>query len=121
MRHPARQQRPPASLHNLHIRGGALGCEPALACRVFKGLHDGDPAGTWLAASGPILRWYAFPVVAVSAVTKRLSGHGLPVRSCLPSHPTIQRLSSHTSLAGACISRGSMARPQQAFAEECRS
>ncbi|CAL5221288.1 g3454 [Coccomyxa viridis] len=46
--------------------------------KVFKGLHDGDPAGTWLAASGPILRWYAFPVVAVSSVTKRLTGHGLP-------------------------------------------
>ena len=35
-----------------------------------------------MAAASPILRWYAFPVVAVSAVSKGLTGHGLPVR-CL--------------------------------------
>ena len=33
-----------------------------------------------MAAASPILRWYAFPVVALSAVSKGFTGHGLPVR-----------------------------------------
>ena len=48
--------------------------------RFFKAVHDGDPGASWAAAASPILRWYAFPVVALSAISKGFTGHGLPVR-----------------------------------------
>ena len=54
--------------------------EDAFSSRFFKAVHDGNPGASWMAAASPILRWYAFPVVALSAVSKGLTGHGLPVR-----------------------------------------
>ncbi|CAK0781517.1 hypothetical protein CVIRNUC_005393 [Coccomyxa viridis] len=46
--------------------------------KFFKAVHDGHPGASWMAAASPILRWYAFPVVALSAVSKGFTGHGLP-------------------------------------------
>ena len=66
--------------------------------RFFKAVHDGHPGASWMAAASPILRWYAFPVVALSAVSKGFTGHGLPVRchSACTYYRTF-----------ACVSRGS--------------
>ena len=42
----------------------------------------GTPRAAWLAASRPLLKFYALPIVGVSLLTKALTGEGLPVRAC---------------------------------------
>lgn len=46
----------------------------------FSALDAGDPKGAWLAASRPLAKFYALPVVTVSLLTKAFTGEGLPVR-----------------------------------------
>ena len=46
----------------------------------FSALDAGDPKGAWLAASRPLAKYYALPVVALSLLAKLLTGQGLPVR-----------------------------------------
>lgn len=48
----------------------------------FKAVDGGDPAGAWSAATPALLKYYALPVVAVSLLTKAITGSGLPV-SCI--------------------------------------
>ena len=45
----------------------------------FSALDAGDPKGAWLAASRPLAKYYALPVVGLSLLTKALTGDGLPV------------------------------------------
>jgi hypothetical protein len=46
----------------------------------FQSLHSGDARGVWFAASGPLLKYFALPVVGLSLVVKIATGEGLPVR-----------------------------------------
>lgn len=46
----------------------------------FKAVDGGDAAGAWSAATPALLKYYALPVVAVSLITKAVTGEGLPVR-----------------------------------------
>lgn len=46
--------------------------------KFFKAVDGGDAAGAWSAATPALLKYYALPVVAVSLLTKAVTGEGLP-------------------------------------------
>lgn len=46
---------------------------------LFQALHSGDAKGVWFAAAGPLLVYFALPVVGLSVVVKAATGEGLPV------------------------------------------
>lgn len=51
-------------------------------------LDSGDAKGVWLAASRPLLKYYALPVVGVSLLVKAATGDGLPVSvDCMHACP----------------------------------
>jgi hypothetical protein len=58
---------------------------PTNAWEAFMSAADaGDAKGAWLAASRPLLKFFALPVVGVSLLTKAATGEGLPVSRTPP-------------------------------------